>query len=144
MESSIAIAILALVHGFIFLALIAILLSDRWRRTLFRRRRLSRRESRIEQLLVSDTIASCVLEKNLESLLRALGKRAAELNGFEEWIVWLGDGEGNFRPAGNEGKLISAIAGKLHDVGHDQFFDWVRNNGTPMFLEPKAEAMAST
>jgi len=144
MESSIAIAILAVVHGFIFLALIAILLSDRWRRTSFRRRRLSRRESRIEQLLVSDTIASCVLEKNLESLVRALGKRAAELNGFEEWIVWLGDGQGNFRPAGEEGERISTVAGRLRDGGQDQFFDWVRNNGTPMFLEPKAESMAST
>ena len=143
MESSFAIAILAVIHGLIFLALIAILLSDRWRRARFRRRRLSRRESRTEQLLVAESIASCVLEKNLESLVRALGKRAAELNGFEEWIVWLGDGQGNFRPAGEEGERISALAGKLRDVGQDQFFDWVRNNGTPMLLEPKAEAMAS-
>ena len=143
MESSFAIAILAVIHGLIFLALIAILLSDRWRRARFRRRRLSRRESRTEQLLVAESIASCVLEKNLESLVRALGKRAAELNGFEEWIVWLGDGQGNFRPAGEEGERVSALAGKLRDVGQDQFFDWVRNNGTPMLLEPKAEAMAS-
>jgi signal transduction histidine kinase len=144
MERSFAIAILAVIHGLIFLILIAILLSDRWRRSRFRHRRLSKRESRIEQRLVSEAIAACVLEKDLKSLVRSLGRRAAEQNGFEDWIIWLKDDKRNFQPSGLEGPKISVLSEDLRASGEKQFFEWARINNTPMMLGPKAEQMAST
>lgn len=144
MERAFAIVILAVIHGLIFLLLIAILLSDKWRRSHFRRRKLSRRANRIEQLLISETIASCVLEKDLGSLIMSLGKRAAELNGCEEWIVWLEDGEGKFSIVGMESEEISNFADVLSEADESQFFNWVRNNAAPMMLDKRMEAMAES
>jgi signal transduction histidine kinase len=144
MERSFAIAILAVIHGLIFLFLIAILLGDRWRRSLMHRRRLSRKTSRIEQLLISETISACVLARDLRSLASALGKRAAELNGCGEWVVWMGDRGGNFRPAAMEGDHVKTVLQGFSTSAEKRFFEWVRNNGAPMLLGKRVEEIAST
>ncbi len=144
METSFAIAILAVIHGLIFLTLIIILLSDRWRRTRYRFRRLSKSESRIEQRMVSEAIAACVLERDLKSLLRSIGRRAAELNGFEDWIAWLRDEEGEFYPASFEGRIVSGVADSLRSGEESSFFKWVRVNHTPFVLDNKSARMAAS
>ncbi|HUX06514.1 MAG TPA: ATP-binding protein [Acidobacteriota bacterium] len=144
METSFAIAILAVIHGMIFLTLIIILLSDRWRRSHFRFRRQSKRESRIEQKMVGEAIAACVLERDLLSLLRSIGRRAAELNGFEDWIAWLRDEQGEFYPASFEGRIVAGLADSLRGVEEASFFKWVRVNHTPFVLDKKSARMAES
>ena len=144
MERSFAIIILAVTHTVIFLLLIAILLSDRLRRSSFRHRRLSRQTSRIEQLLISEAIASCVLQKNLLSLVRALGMCAAELNGYSEWIVFLFENDKEFAPTVSDGESLSSLIDRLRKSGEERFFKWVRTNSSPMFLTKNMDAMAES
>jgi signal transduction histidine kinase len=144
MESTQAIVILAIIHGLIFVALIAILLSDNWRRSRSRFKRLSRRESRIEQRIVAEAITACVIERELLPLLRSIGRRAAELNGFEEWLIWLRDKSGAFNIAAYEGATTEALAESLSVAEENRFFDWVRINRSPMVFERKAAAMADS
>ena len=143
-ELSYAIVIFAVIQGLIFITLLLFILSERWRRSLFRTKGLPRQVSRIEQILISETISSCVLERDLDALVRTLCTRAALLNGFEEWVVWLRSDEKIFQVAGAEKQHPASVDKRQLDLEKDPFLDWIRNNATPMVLESRVTSLPSS
>ena len=131
MDMSFAFLFLGVVHGLIFLALIVI-----WflaKRTNFRifRPPLSRAKSLIEQRLVLEALSACAAERGKDSTIGSIGKHAAEVTGFEDWAIWLEEGERfYFHSSGIE--LSHQESEELRASYDPQLYAWVRQNAAPL------------
>jgi signal transduction histidine kinase len=94
MTEQTAFLIAIIVHASIFIILFTV-----WFLTIRSgvRSPLTKSKSLSEQKMVLEAISACNRERNLDSLLASLGKHAAEMNGFNSWIIWLREDSKGFR-----------------------------------------------
>lgn len=92
-------------------------------------------KSLIEQRLVLETISACAHELEVDSIIRSVGKHAAEMTGFEEWVVWLRNEKGDYEVTDFDLKLAdSTTDGLLHGIDYG-LQKWVERNPSPVFLK---------
>ena len=132
-------AILGAIYLLILVVLIAIWISSRKRRTPIISRRLSKLRSRLEQRLVLEALAAFAIERNIDSLLKAVGNRASQLTGYSSWILWLRSFEGkdesfSVAKAGGSLPCDPAILFSLRDPAIDKV---VRQNETPLAVDQR-------
>jgi signal transduction histidine kinase len=142
MEIPNAIVIAAIIHGLVFVALLAIwFIAWRNRFRLFERP-LPKAKSLIEQRLALEALASFAIANDREQLISQIGKHAAETTGFSEWIAWVSDEGRRFRTADLEVDLKPEVLAQLSESNDKLLYDWVAQNSSPLFLRPFAAGFA--
>ena len=82
MDSSTAIFLLAITHGLVFVSLFIVWYFAGRKSTPFTFKPLAKAKSIREQRLVLEAISACAVERDVASVVRAIGKHAAEMTGF--------------------------------------------------------------
>ena len=142
MEISNAIVAAAIIHSLVFLALLGIWFAAWRNRFRLFERPLPKAKSQIEQRMVLEALSSCAVERELVKIIEQLGKHAAEMNGFNEWIVWTANDDRRFKVAGFELELDKTDLAELGTSDDTMLYGWVTQNASPIFLRPFVAGMA--
>lgn len=131
MDSTTAILIFSVSQGIIFLAILLFWVVSRRANFSIFVPRVSKVKTLLEQRLVLEAVSACANETSVEKLLNNIGDHAAEMTGYQDWIIWARDRAGNFHVADYLFSDGTRIEGLLSSEDPD-LFTWVINNASPL------------
>ncbi|HUX07523.1 MAG TPA: ATP-binding protein [Acidobacteriota bacterium] len=144
MEISNAIVAAAIIHSLVFLALLGIWFAAWRNRFRLFERPLPKAKSQIEQRMVLEALSACAVERDFNKIIALIGKHAAEMNGFAEWIIWTADSDRCFRVAEYEIDLSPDDEAQLKASKDPMLYGWITQNASPIFLRPFVGGMAGS
>lgn len=136
--------VVIVIHGLIFLFIFLFLLVYNPRSSLFRREPLAKAKSLAEQRLLLEAISACAGEPNLPSLLKSIGKHAAETAGFANWLIWMARDDGSFRVAEAAIEGCDMLLDELQSSHDPRLYSWVRRNASPIQMGSHAVGMVES
>ena len=144
MSEQLAFLIAVIIHGCIFLLLFLV-----WFFTLRRSSAgvwspLVRSKILIEQKLVLEAISASNAEKKMQSLLASIGKHAAEITGFAEWVLWLREEGTSFGVVAVDLEINPEAQQALLRSSDPELFSWVIQNASPARIGGFANKLVST
>ena len=117
-------------HGVIFVVLFVIWLVALRSGSSTGQFSLRKSKSLLEQRLVMEAISAYSAEKGLKALLSSIGKHAAEMTGFKEWIIWQRQ---NDEFAVVDAEIRGGGQGLAESID-TPLYRWVTQNATPVKL----------
>ncbi len=144
MSEQLAFLIAVIIHGCIFLILFLVWFFTLRRSSAGTWSPLVRSKILLEQKLVLEAISAANAEKNLHSLLVSIGKHAAEITGFEEWVLWLREEGTRFGIVAVDLEINPEAQQALSRSSDPELFSWVIQNAAPARMGGFANKLAST
>ena len=124
---------LAIIQGILFVVLVIIVYFIIRKRRAIQSKGVSRSKNLVEQHMVLEAISACVNENDFDKTVAAIGRHAAEVTDFSNWLLWLlDDNKGDLKLHAADKSISTELLELLKQNNDPDLYSWVRKNVGPV------------
>jgi len=131
MEKTFPLIILISLYGLIILTLLGLWLASFRKRYPLAYRAAAKAKNRLEQKLILEAIAAFANIGDPVAIADSIGKHAAEMTGYDQWIVWL-KLDGFYRVTSASENSEDRDVGEFSENAEPEFIEWMKKNSGPV------------